>query len=208
MRAMVGGQIDLGGVETVKYSDDTNERRKANIDYVSQRWSQLYGLERETAADGIKYLFLVNSGAAVAVLAFHGSVPSVREMVWPKVMLGLFVIGLILIGFLHIMRYVGMTDLFRNWRDLVNEYFSDSKGWQEVVEADNKKAGGFRFSDWVAYASFACFVIGAGVGMFNFSSLNSGDSNVRKETITQPSSVSKTGQPSDTAQHPNSGKNP
>lgn len=31
----------------MKYSDDTDEHRKANIDYVNQRWKQLYGLEME-----------------------------------------------------------------------------------------------------------------------------------------------------------------
>lgn len=55
----------------MKYSDDTAEHRKANIDYVNQRWKQLYGLEMDFSSEGIKYMLLVNAGAAVAVLAFH-----------------------------------------------------------------------------------------------------------------------------------------
>lgn len=180
----------------MKYSEDTDDRRKANIDYVNQRWTQLYGWEKETGTEGIKYLFLVNSGAAVAVLAFHGSVEAVRAMVWPKVMLGLFVFGLILIGFLHLFRYFSAYRLFANWRGLVNEYFTDAKDWNTTVAEDIKKSARFRSIDWIAYASFACFIAGAGVGMLNFSSLN-GESNVRKEAVTAPAKTGSTGKASD-----------
>lgn len=176
----------------MKYSDDTDERRKANIDYVNQRWTQLYELSREAVTDGIKYLFLVNAGAAVAVLAFFGSVPAVRDMVWPKIMLFFFVVGLILIGVLHIITNVRMSYLFNHWRNLVNDYFTDQKDWNEIVFADNEKSGRFKLTGFTAYASFACFVTGAIIGMVNFSSLNSGESNVRKETVTAPAKTGST----------------
>lgn len=168
----------------MKYSDDTDEHRKANIDYVNQRWKQLYGLEMDFSSEGIKYLLLVNSGAAVAVLAFHGSVATVRDMVWPKVMLGFFVMGVILVGLLHISRYVGVNSLFRNWQSLVNEYFTDARGWLDILSDDVAKAKKFHWVVYLAYASFTCFVIGAAIGMFNFSTLTSGDNHVGKEAIT------------------------
>lgn len=168
----------------MKYSDDTDEHRKANIDYVNQRWKQLYGLEMDFSSEGIKYLLLVNSGAAVAVLAFHGSVARVRDMVWPKVMLGFFVIGVILVGLLHIARYIGVNSLFSNWKNLVNEYFTDTQDWSDVVNDDVVKSRKFYWVAYLGYASFVCFVIGAAIGMFNFSTLTSGESHVGKEAIT------------------------
>jgi hypothetical protein len=170
----------------VKYSNDTDEHRKANIDYVNQRWKQLYGLEMEFGSEGIKYLLLVNSGAAVAVLAFHGSVASVRDMAWPKVMLGFFVIGVILVGVLHIARHQNVQSLFGNWRSSVNEYFTDTRGWLDIVNEDTARAKRSYWIDYLTYASFACFMIGAGIGMFNFSTLTSGDNHVGKETIVTP----------------------
>jgi hypothetical protein len=168
----------------MKYSDDTDDHRKANIDYVNKRWEQLYGLELEFSTEGIKYLLFVNAGAAVAVLAFHGSVPAVRDMVWPKVMLAFFVVGVILIGVLHIARYRVVSLLFKHWQKSVNEYFTEAKGWSEVTSADVAKARKYPWVPYLGYASFACFVIGAAIGMFNFSTLTSGESHVGKEAIT------------------------
>ena len=176
----------------MKYSDDTDEHRKANIGYVNQRWKQLYGLEMEFSSEGIKYLLLVNSGAAVAVLAFHGSVAAVRDLLWPKVMLGFFVFGVILIGLLHIARYRGVTLLFRNWQSSVNEYFTDIRDWSDIVGDDAAKARKNYWVVYLAYASFICFVIGAAIGMFNFSTLTSGESHVGKEAITTPATSTKT----------------
>lgn len=176
----------------MKYSEDTDEHRTANIDYVKERWKQLYGLEMEFSSEGIKYLLLVNSGAAVAVLAFHGAVSAVRDMTWPKVMLGFFVIGVILIGMLHIARYKRINALFRNWRSSVNGYFTDIRGWSDVVNDDVARAEKFAWSEYLAYASFACFIAGASIGMFNFSTLNSGENHVGKEAVTTPATSTKT----------------
>lgn len=170
----------------MKYSEDKPANLEANNEYIKRRWEQLYGLERESSTEGIKYLFLVNSGASVAVLAFFGSVPAVRDLYWPKVMLFLFVVGLILVGVLHIVRHRRMNSLFMRWVDLVNKYYSDAMGWSEVVQTDTKKSAKFIWIDLIAYMSFSCFVAGAIVGMGNFSTLTSGESNVGKEAITAP----------------------
>lgn len=176
----------------MKYSEDTDEHRKANIDYVNQRWKQLYGLEMEFGSEAIKYLLLVNSGAAVAVLAFHGSVAAVRDMLWPKVMLGFFVTGVILIGFVHIAKFKRINALFKNWQSSVNDYFTDKRGWLDIVNDDIAKAKKFAGAEYLAYASFACFIVGASIGMFNFSTLTSGENHVGKEALTTPAISTKT----------------
>lgn len=167
----------------MKYSEDTDEHRKANIDYVNKRWEQLYGLGMDFSSEGIKYLLLVNSGAAVAVLAFHGSVAAVRDMVWPKVMLGFFVMGVIFVGLLHIARYIGISSLFKNWRNSINGYFTDVRDWSDVINDDVDRSKKFDKVVYLAYASFACFVFGAVIGMFSFSNLTSGKNHVGKEAI-------------------------
>jgi hypothetical protein len=174
----------------MKYSDDTDEHRKANIDYVNQRWKQLQGLGLDFSSEGIKYLLLVNSGAAVAVLAFHGSVAAVRDMVWPKIMLGSFVMGVVFVGLLHIARHMGVSSLFKNWQSLVNEYFTDDRDWNDIVNDDVAKSKKFDWVVYLAYASFACFVIGAAIGMFKFSTLTSGENHVGKEAITSAAAKS------------------
>lgn len=169
----------------MKYSDDTEDHRKANIGYVMERWRQLYELQYECGTEEIKYLFLVNSGAAVAVLAFLGSVANARDMIWPKVMLGFFAMGIVLVGFLHVTRLYQVSNVFKAWRVSVNEYYTDQKGWSEITNADIARSAGF---GWVlAHISFLCFIVGIIIGIFNFSTLTSGDNHGRKETNTTAS---------------------
>lgn len=178
--------------KNMKYSEDTEEHCKANIDYINQRWKQLYGLAMEFSSEEIKYLFLVNSGAAIAVLAFHGSVAAVRDMVWPKIMLECFVLGVIFVGLLHIFRHKITHSLFKSWQGAVNDYYSDKRGWSDILDNDVDKATKFSRTEYLAYASFACFVVGASIGMFNFSTLSSGENHVGKEALTAVSTSTKT----------------
>lgn len=166
----------------MKYSDDSEEHRRANIGYANERWRQLYGLQNEWGTEGIKYLLFVNAGAAVAVLAFLGSVASARDMLWPKTMLGFFAVGIVLIGLLHATRYHRVENLFKQWRTLVNEYYTDQKGWGEINKADDASSAKFDWALLMAYVSFTCFIIGILIGMFNFSTLTSGENHGRKET--------------------------
>jgi len=165
----------------MKYSDDTEDHRKANIGYANERWHQLYGLQNDWGTEGIKYLFLVNSGATVAMLAFLGSVPEVRKLGWPIGMLGFFAFGVVLIGVLHSLRHFHILQLFRKWRESVNEYYTDQKDWSEVINADVARSARFDWALVVAYVSFSCFIIGIIIGVCNFSTLTIGENHVKKE---------------------------
>lgn len=166
----------------MKYSDDTDEHREANKSYANERWRQLYGLQNDWGTEGIKYLLLVNSGAAVAMLAFLGSVADARKLWWPIAMLGSFASGIVLIGFLHALRHYRVLKLFKKWRESVNDYYTDQKGWGEIFDEDVARSSRFDWTFAMAYLSFACFIIGVIIGIFNFSTLTSGGSNGSKET--------------------------
>lgn len=166
----------------MKYSADSEEHRTANIGYANERWRQLYGLQNDWGTEGIKYLLFVNSGAAVAMLAFIGSVAKARDFGWPKATLGFFALGIVLIGFLHALRHYHVSQLFKKWRESVNEYYTEQKDWSKIIEDDNKRAGRFDWALLLAYLSFACFITGIIIGIFNFSDLTSGEENGNKET--------------------------
>lgn len=166
----------------MKYSEDSEEHRKANIGYANERWHQLYDVQNDWSSEGVKYLFLVNAGASVAMLAFLGSVAKARDLSWPKVTLGFFALGIVLIGVMHILRHLHITRLFKKWRESINEYYTEKKGWGQVINEDIKRTERFDWALWAAYLSFACFILGIIIGMCNFSDLTSGEENGRKET--------------------------
>lgn len=166
----------------MKYSKDTKENREANIGYTNERWRQLYSVQSDWATEGIKYLMLVNSGGAVAMLAFLGSVANARDLVWPKATLASFALGIVLIGFMHVLRHYHISQLFKKWRESVNDYFTDQKGWNQILEEDLKRSSKYDWALLLAYMSFACFITGITIGIFNFADLTSGEDHGNKET--------------------------
>jgi hypothetical protein len=166
----------------MKYSDDSKEHRETNIGYTNERWRQLYSVQSDWATEGIKYLMLVNSGGAVAMLAFLGSVAKARDLSWPKATFGFFALGIVLIGFLHVLRHYHISQLFKKWRESVNEYFTDQKAWNKILEEDLKRSSKYDWALLLAYISFGCFITGIAIGIFNFTDLTSGDDHGNKET--------------------------
>ena len=53
-------------------NDEAYIRLKQQTEYINERWSQLYELEKEWGKEAIKYLMLTNAGGAVATLSFIG----------------------------------------------------------------------------------------------------------------------------------------
>ena len=102
-------------------------------------------------AEGIKFLFLVNAGAAVALLAFIGSVANARDLSWPKVSLGFFALGIVLIGLLHVLRYFRISKLFKKWRESVNEYYTEQKDWDQIIDEDKQVSERFDWALLMAY---------------------------------------------------------
>ena len=177
----------------MKYSGLSEETKKTNHNYIVERWKQLYGLETEWAAEGIKYLLLVNAGATIAMLAFHGSVEAIRYMLWPKVMLGFFVFGVILVGFLHIYREAGVASLFQEWQNATTQYYDDTKDFTNLVNEDTARSSAPKLGltlHLLGYLSFACFVIGILIGMCNFYTLTSEKTDGSKETTKTTTTIS------------------
>ena len=109
-----------------------------------------------------------------------------RREIWAglKGMLGFFFLGDYQLGFVIFCEVERCYLFFRNWQSLVNEYFTDARDWLDIVNDDGAKSKKTYWVVYLAYVSFACFVIGAAIGMFNFSTLNSGENHVGKEAIT------------------------
>lgn len=177
----------------MKYSADTEEHRKGNIEYINKRWEQLYTVQDDWGSEAIKYLLFVNSGAAAAILAFLGAIAKARDVVWPKASLAFFAVGIVLIGLLHAFRHYRVTQLFKKWRESANEYYTDQKEWDQVVAEDVERSRKLDWSLPMAYLSFACFIIGIVIAFYNFPDITKGEDNGRKETTISSSGTQTSG---------------
>lgn len=154
-------------------SKTDEEVREGRLAYVDKRWSQLSELELAWSGDAVKYLLFVNSGAAAAVLAFLGTSVKIQPYLWPKVMLGSFVLGVVFLGFYQAVRYHRIASIYKGWREDVDHYYNDKLDWEDLTENDHKRAysPSINIQILLAYLSFACFLVGVAVGICNFTDL-------------------------------------
>ncbi len=157
----------------MKLSKTPIEQREGHIAYVNKRWSQLSELELSWGADAVKYLLFVNSGAAVTVLTFIGTSEKIRALLWPKSMLGSFVLGVVFLGFYQALRYHRISNIYKKWREGVDDYFNDQIDWHVLIADDDKRSFSFslKIQILLAYLSFTSFLAGVAIGMCNFMDL-------------------------------------
>jgi len=140
------------------------EIQRQYIDQINQRWSQLYHLEKEWTDKAINFLFLTNSGGAIAMLGFIGTKQQVSF--WVVLGLGIMLLGLILVGVLVARVYHQMSSLFNLWRKDVKEYFMDRISWEKLNEDDSLRSEDSVLNLCLGYGSLSCFIIGIALGIF------------------------------------------
>lgn len=144
------------------------------IKRVDSRWGQLNDLLLSIVTDGIKYLFYVNAGGCVAVIAFIGTSDSIRQLNWPWYVLCLFFIGVLFVGLLNLSRYHVVDSLLVNWQKDVGTFYNGNLDFDVMSNRDNKRVEKSRWILLFAYASFICFISGGAVGFINYKVLIKG----------------------------------
>jgi uncharacterized integral membrane protein len=149
---------------TMKHSEATAEVRAQRADYVKGRWEQLADLQKMWIERVIRYLFIINSGGAVAMLTFMSSHTAIAESPWALSMLLLFVIGVILVGVLQIFNMHFINRLYALWREEVEKFYGDDLNWEVLISADADRSGEPAIVYVLGYISFGCFITAAVIG--------------------------------------------
>lgn len=146
-------------------------QRENSLNYLNQRWRQLYELEKEWGEKAVNFLFLTNSGGAIATLSFLGSDKLLTEFQCLnfKVGLILFVIGLIFVGVTIARAYHHMLTLFNGYKKDANKFLLDLVCWKHLSDEDESRVNSMCLQFAPPYASFTCFISGCifgGYGLF------------------------------------------
>jgi hypothetical protein len=135
-------------------------------DFVDIRWNQLNALSKESAERAINFLMLTNSGGAIATLSFLGAVESIRQQWAPKVALFLFILGVILLGVHSALWLHHVVNLDQCWRRDATRFLKDELDWDTLTSDDEARAKSRTLPLYiVGYLSFACFILGAVIGL-------------------------------------------
>jgi hypothetical protein len=149
-----------------KFSELDAETRERHHNSIGRRWSQLHELEEQWAERSFKYLFLTNSGGAIATLSFLGASKEVLSLFPAKLALAFFVVGIFLMGVATAKTYHPMSSLYEKYKASVRELYADRITWDYLNDEDNKRAVTDYLDYAIPYGSFACFIFGCIAGAY------------------------------------------
>ncbi|MES2013917.1 MAG: hypothetical protein V4445_09205 [Pseudomonadota bacterium] len=142
--------------------------RQNSIDYLNQRWKQLYELDKEWAEQAWKYLFLTNSGGAVAMLSFLGAYKENSHIIFLKAALVCFVIGVFLVGICIARMFHHINNIFKLYRVDANKFLTGEICWMDLTKNDEDRTSPSPckkfWNNFWPYSSFFCFIIGSSLG--------------------------------------------
>jgi len=133
--------------------------------HINRRWGQLYELEKEWGERALKYLFLTNSGGAIATLSFLGAAKELTG-VGTKIALFLFVLGIVFAGISTAKTFHHMSGLLKKYKQGVDDFYADKITWVALSDADKERAVAGWLDYMIPYLSFFCFIMGSGAGAY------------------------------------------
>jgi hypothetical protein len=147
-----------------KFSKLEQAVRDNLVNHINQRWRQLYELEKEWSDRAFRYLFLTNSGGAIAVLSFFGASDKALDFAMLKAALLLFALGVLFVGVATAKTYHRIAGLFKQYRNEADHFFNDKITWEYLTEEDTKRSKPTFWAYFFPYVSFACFIVGIVLG--------------------------------------------
>lgn len=84
----------------------------------------------------------------------------------PKIALGFFVLGVILVGINTAIEFHHIDSLYAKWKESVKLYLNDKLDWDSLNKEDENRSGTFLMQYVIGYAAFACFISGAAIGLW------------------------------------------
>lgn len=133
--------------------------------HINRRWGQLYELEKEWGERALKYLFLTNSGGAIATLSFLGAAKELTGF-GTKIALFLFVLGIVFAGISTAKTFHHMSGLLKKYKQDAEDFYADKIAWVTLSDADKKRAVSGWLDYTIPYLSFLCFIMGSGTGAY------------------------------------------
>lgn len=146
------------------YSDLDSNGKGQLIGHIDRRWRQLNELEKDWGERVWKYLFLTNSGGAIATLSFLGTVTKPPNSEAIKIALLFFVLGVFLAGVATVKIFHHMSHMLKEYKSGVEHFYNDKISWEHLCEEDGKRAKVGCLDYVIPYASFAAFLGGCVAG--------------------------------------------
>ncbi|WP_439587679.1 hypothetical protein [Hydrogenophaga sp.] len=143
--------------------------------HLDDRFDQLNTLLNTVTGSVWSYLLAVNGGAAAGMLAFIGAKPDLAVKPWPYVVLGVFVLGLILVGVAHAFLAHKVQRLTDSWVEGTDLYYQNKMKWSALIDRDVALVARWKRVPWVlGWGALLAFVAGVFAAAIGFSPICAG----------------------------------
>lgn len=148
----------------MKFNEITDPNfRKIVEESLVKRWHQLNDLTEKHSDNCIQFLFITNSGGAVACLGFIGARgDAVGKGVY--LALCLFAMGVIMNGAMKAFLYHRMDGLLEGWNSDTESFYNSQIELADLHKRDEERVGSNTIETILGYVSFACFILGCIAG--------------------------------------------
>lgn len=139
--------------------------RKARERFIENRELQLQSITTESVEKSLTFLFSVNAGSAVALLAFLGTVSSNPNAVEFKVALAMFFWGVMFIGIFRAYATETYGSLFWKYKESTENYLQGKQEWEDFYKEVSTQVIKNNIPRIFVYTSFGCFILGCVFGV-------------------------------------------
>ncbi len=135
---------------------------------MEERPKQLWDLQWKCIDEALRYLFLVNSGGAIAVLTYLGTESTKIHASYAGGALSLFCLGIVLVGVIRISLFHRSRRLFESLRQDLKACAGGAMTVEAASSEDEKRSEGRIREILFGHASFICFILGLICGARGF----------------------------------------
>ncbi len=151
------------------HSEFPEDFKEETVDRIDKRWAQLNQLTLDYTERCIRYLFITNTGGALAIITYIGAAGVSAANPHHKSALVLFVAGIIYAGLLNVLLLKFTASLTKDWRTDSGDYYSDKIHYDELWALDDARSiDGDKKYYYLGYCAFAFFIVGALTGLWAF----------------------------------------
>lgn len=140
---------------------DPNEH-SAKVNYVSSRWRDHQGMVNSALATIVNYLFVLNSGALAAALAYLATKTdpvNLRAPVW------CFSLGLVFITVRAALDYYISVAHFGGFRKDTDLFYKNELDWAVMLDRDNRRGNWDWLLHLLGWSSGIVFFVGMWIGV-------------------------------------------
>ena len=141
-------------------------------EYIHERYWQIFNLFQESIRNVLTFLILTNSGGAIAVASFLGASQYRNQTDGPIWALGLYVLGIVLVGILMAAKYHIVNNIFEGWRADSQSFRNRTLDWNKLLVEDDARSRPRNSLNFLGWSSFGCFIIGSLIAVYSLISLD------------------------------------